>query len=156
MEDWMRFSRLAWFTGPLFCSLLLAQQSLNFSGTWQLDEAKSQTSGQRNVTFTIEDNSPKIQFKRVVHESGGRDVVSQFDCQTGGKECEFDEAGHKAKVSLWYDGTALVILKTDGPKEDAVTQWRLALSADGKTLTVDLTHIDPSESPEKLVFDKTS
>jgi hypothetical protein len=153
----MRFSRLVRYTGPLFCSLLLAQQSLNFSGTWQLDAAKSQAGGgNRQVTFTIQDNSPKIEFKRVVQEGGGHEVVSQFTCETGGKECEFDEGGHKAKVSLWYDGTALVILKTDGPKEDAVTQWRLDLSSDGKTLTVDLTHIDPSGNPEKLVFDKMS
>ncbi|MGH9581731.1 MAG: hypothetical protein ACRD4O_02205, partial [Bryobacteraceae bacterium] len=61
-----------------------------------------------------------------------------------------------AKVSLWYDGSALVILKTDGPSDDSVTQWRLALSANGKTLSVDLTHIVPQKSPEKLVFDKTS
>lgn len=96
-----------------------------------------------------------MKFKRVVQESG-RSVVSQFNCKIGGEQCEFDEGAHKSKVSLWYDGKTLVILKTDGPKEDEVTQWQLTLSPDGKTLTVSMTHIVPSESPEKLEFQKAS
>jgi hypothetical protein len=153
----MRLSRLAWLAGPLFGSLLLAQQQPDLSGNWQLNAAKSQTNAQdQNVTLTIQEDSPKIQFKRVVQEAGGRSVVSQFTCQIGGQQCDFDQGGHKAKVSLWYDGPALVILKTDGPKDDSVTQWRLALSPDGKSMSVTLTHIVPNENPEKLVFDKAT
>jgi hypothetical protein len=148
--------RTAMLAGAMVLSpLLWAQQTPNFTGTWQLDPAKSQANVRDEaVTLTIQDNSPNIQFKRVARQAGGHESVSTFTCQTGGKECDFDENGHKAKVSLWYDGSALVILKTDGPKEDAVTQWRLELSPDGKTLSVVLTHIDPSENEEKLVFDK--
>lgn len=153
----MRLSRLAWIAGPLFGSLLLAQQQPDLSGNWQLNAAKSQTNAQnQNVTIAIQEDSPKIQFKRVVQEAGGRSVVSQFTCQIGGQQCDFDEGGHKAKVSLWYDGAALVILKTDGPKDDSVTQWRLALSPDGKSMSVTLTHIVPNENAEKLVFDKAT
>ncbi|MGH9581800.1 MAG: hypothetical protein ACRD4O_02550, partial [Bryobacteraceae bacterium] len=104
----MRLSRLVWLTGPLFCSLLLAQPAPpNFSGNWQLDAAKSQTSSQ-NVTLAIQEKASNIRFKRVVGETGGKSVVSQFTCQIGGKQCDFDEGGHKANVSLWYDGSALV------------------------------------------------
>lgn len=155
----MRLSRIAWLSGALFCSLLLAQESPpDFTGTWHFDAAKSQVAdaSRSGVTLTIKDDSPKIQFKRVVERSDGHTVISGFNCQIGGQQCNFDEGGHKAKVSLWYDGAALVILKTDGPKEDSVTQWRLTLSSDGKTLSVDLTHIVPSENPEKLIFDKAS
>jgi hypothetical protein len=154
----MKFSRLAWLAGAVFASCMFAQnQPHNLSGTWQLDTAKSQANQHdEKVTLTIQDHAHTIQFKRVVQEGGGKEVISQFTCQTGGKECDFDEGGHKAKVSLWYDGAALVILKTDGPKEDSVTQWRLELSPDGKTLDVDLTHIVPEENEEKLVFNKTS
>ncbi|HEX7362499.1 MAG TPA: hypothetical protein VF283_18560 [Bryobacteraceae bacterium] len=151
----MKLARLAWLAGPLFGSLLLAQQQPDLSGNWQLNAAKSQVNAQdQNVTLSIQDDSPKIQFKRVVQGAGGHSVVSTFTCQIGGQQCDFDEGGHKAKVSLWYDGPALVILKTDGPKSDSVTQWQLSLSSDGKTMNVTLTHIVPNENPEKLVFSK--
>jgi hypothetical protein len=140
---------------PLFA---LADETAqpNFSGTWQLDTAKSQARNAEAITYTIEDASGKIDFSRVTQERDGKSVTSKFTCDTVGTQCEFDEGNHKAKVSLWYDGPALVILKTDGPKEDSVTQWRLELSPDGKTLNVTLTHIQPDDKPENLVFDKKS
>ncbi len=92
----------------------------------------------------------------MVRDTNGKEETSQFSCDVGGSQCDFDEAGRKAKVSLWYNGPALVILKTDGPKEDSVTQWKLDLSPDGKTLTVEFTHIEPNDKSESLVFDKKS
>jgi hypothetical protein len=55
-----------------------------------------------------------------------------------------------------YNGAALVILKTDGPKEDAVTQWKLELSPDKHTLNVEYTHIDPADKTANLLFGKKS
>ena len=156
----MRYTRLALAvlaasSFPLFVMADdTAQPSL--SGTWQLDAAKSQTRDAEAITYTIEDASGKINFSRVLQERDGKSVTSKFSCDTVGTQCEFDEGSHKAKVSLWYDGPALVILKTDGPKEDSVTQWRLELSPDGKTLKVTLTHIQPQDKPETLVFDRKS
>jgi hypothetical protein len=49
-----------------------------------------------------------------------------------------------------------MILKTDGPKEDSVTQWKLELSPDKHSLNVELTHIEPNDKSENLVFDKKS
>ena len=136
-----------------FC-LAAAAGPPDYSGTWQLDAAKSPEAAGRAVTLTIQEDSGKINFTRTARERDGREVTSRFSCQPGGTTCEFDEGGHKAKVSLWYDGTALVILKTDGPKEDSVTQWKLQLGPDKNSLTVDLTHIEPNDKTENLVFDK--
>lgn len=134
--------------------LLAADGPPNYSGTWQLDAGKSPAAEGRLMTLTIEDDSGKINFTRVAHERDGKELTSRFSCQTGGVTCDFDEGGHKAKVSLWYDGPALVILKTDGPKEDSVTQWKLQLGPDKQSLSVDLTHIEPNDKSESLVFDK--
>ncbi len=128
----------------------------NFTGTWQLDAAHSPAEEGRTITYDIQDASGKINFKRVVREKDGKEVTSQFSCATGGDQCDFDEGGRKAKVSLWYNGAALMVLKTDGPKEDSVTQWKLELSPDGKTLNVELSHIEPNDKAEDLVFKKTS
>lgn len=153
----MRYTYLA--LAILGASLLLpafeAQETQpDFSGTWQMDATKSQTTEGDNITYTIDQSSGKVNFTRVIHARDGKDLTSKFTCDTVGTQCGFDENGHKAKVSLWYDGPALVILKTDGPKEDSVTQWRLELSQDGKTLKVTLTHLEPVEKTETLVFDK--
>ena len=140
---------------PCLVSLSLAEDSPpNFSGTWQLDTANSQTEGQA-VTLTIQDDSGKIDFKRVSRDKDGKEMTAHFSCKTGA-QCDFDEGGHKAKVTLWFNGGALAILKTDGPKEDAVTQWKLELSPDKRTLNVECTHIDPSATTANLVFHKKS
>jgi hypothetical protein len=145
---------LAVLAAPMFSFIASAGNTPNFSGTWELDAAKSPSAGGRTVTYTIHDASGKITFTRVVHESDGKEITSQFSCGTEGAQCDFDEGGHKAHVSLWFNGSALMILKTDGPKEDAVTQWKLELEPGGNSLKVDLEHIDPTEKPESLVFNK--
>jgi hypothetical protein len=138
----------------LFFSLPLAADSgkVDFSGVWELDSAKSQDG--RAITLKIENVSNKVKVVRAVRDKDGKEVTSEFVCETGAGECEYDEAGHKAKVTLWYNGPALVILKTEGLKEDASDEWTLKLSNGTKTLTVDLEHIDPTGNPETLVFNR--
>ncbi len=149
---------LALLAAPVLPLLVLPAQaaSPNFSGTWQLDAAKSEAGEVQAITLTIQNPSGKISFERVVRDKDGKEVKSQFSCDIGGNQCDFDENGHKAKVSLWFNGPVLQILKTDGPKEDAVTQWSLQLSPDGHTLSVELDHIDPAEKKQTFVFDKKS
>lgn len=139
----------------LVSSLLLADDaSPNFSGTWELDTAKTPEAQLQGVTLTIQENAGKIDFTRVAREKDGKEITSRFSCKTGGNQCEFTEGNFKAKVSLWFNGSALMILKTDGPKEDSVTQWKLELSPDKRTLNIELDHIEPNDKSENLVFDK--
>jgi hypothetical protein len=145
---------LAVFAAPLLTFPAFAGSTPNFSGTWQLDAAKSPDAQGRAITYTIQDASGKITFTQVVHDPDGKEVTSQFTCDTMGTQCDFDEGGHKAHVSLWFAGSALMIMKSDGPKEDAATQWKLELDSGGKTLKVGLEHIDPVGKPETLVFAK--
>lgn len=140
---------------PLFVSsLVLADDIPDFSGTWELDTAKSPQATFEGITLTIQNSSGKINFTRVAHEKDGKAITSRFSCQTGGNQCDFEEGDHKCKVSLWYNGPALMILKTDGPKEDSVTQWKLQLSPDKHTLNIEFSHIEPTDKSENLVFDK--
>ncbi len=142
---------------PIMFAPLLAladSGSPNFAGAWQMDPAKSQVEDGRLVTLTIQNISNKLKMVRIVRDKDGKEATYQFECETVGSECEFDEAGHKAKVSVWYNGPALVILKTDGPKEDASDEWTMKLSPDKHTLTVALEHIEPTGKEETLVFSK--
>jgi hypothetical protein len=137
---------------------MYASDQPNFSGTWKLDPARSPGANGASITLTIKDEAGKIDYRRSMKQNDGKEVVARFTCSPGASECDFDENGHKAKVSLWHDGTALVILKTGGPKQDATTERKLELSADGNTLKVQFTNLDLDKSgkPETLVFVKQS
>lgn len=147
---------LALLAAPVFSSYLLAadDQPPDFSGTWQLNTSKSPGADIQAVTLTIADDSGKINYTRVVRERDGKEITSRFTCEANGSTCTYDEGGHKAKVSVWFDGSALVVLKTDGPKEDSVTQWKLQLAPDKTTMKVEFSHIEPSDKSLNLVFDK--
>lgn len=154
---------LVW-TSALFAASLLVSSPAHagdgtppdFSGTWQLDTAKSQTDHSGTIMLKIQQSSNTISWERHVRESNGREIVSHFSCDINGQPCEFDEGDHKAKVSLWFDGSALYILKTNGPKEDATTEMRLQLSPDGRVLNVEFMHLDPNDRTEKRVYNKAS
>src|SRR5579875_1019777 len=121
---------LALLAAPLLLPLQLPadDQPPDFSGSWQLDSSKSPGIDLDSVTLTIQNDSGKFNFTRVARARGGKEITSHFTCEAGGATCTYDEGGYKAKVSLWYQGAALVVLKTDGPKEDSVSQWKLELS----------------------------
>jgi hypothetical protein len=143
---------------PLFSVfLILAADSdkPKLAGTWELDTAKSQLEhSPGTLQLVVQDTSGKIQFTRTIHTPDGKDLVAKFECLPGGPDCVFDEAGHKSKVSLWYQGAALVILKTDGPSDDEVTQWTLKL--DNHTLQIEVSHITPVGKTETMVFNHKS
>jgi hypothetical protein len=126
----------------------------DFSGNWRLDPARSPEANGTVITVSIQNESGKIHYERTVRERNGRQIVARFTCAADGSQCDLDDNGHKAKVSLWYDGSALMILKTGGEKQDETTERRLQLSPDRKTLTVQFTNLAGSDKPETLVFTK--
>jgi hypothetical protein len=146
-----------WLALPLLLSAFLFADDTkpNFTGTWVLDAATSQIlRGSESIELAIQDNSGKIQVVRTTHLPDGKQVTSTFECAADGSNCSYDDGGHKAQVSLWYNGPALVVLKTDGPSDDQVSQSKLVLSPDQSTLEMDVTHITPEGKPETMVFVK--
>jgi hypothetical protein len=134
----------------------LSADPTNFSGHWQLQQDKSQNNDEeKTVSLDIQQQGSQIKFSRMYRERDGREVTTQFTCSTDGTKCNFDEDGHKANVSLWYDGPDLVVLKTNGDKRDSTVEWHLRLASDGKTLTVSREILEPSEKTIKLVFNRT-
>ncbi|HTU44157.1 MAG TPA: hypothetical protein VMF91_03805 [Bryobacteraceae bacterium] len=159
IEDKMRgvLLALAFIAAPLFTiapRVAKAAGSTDFSGNWRLDPSKSPEENGAMVTLAIQNESGKMNYQRTVRERNGREIVARFTCPVDGSQCDLDENGHKAKVSLWYDGSALMMLKTGGPREDETTERRLQLSPDGKTLTVHFTNLAGNDKPETLVFTK--
>jgi hypothetical protein len=140
----------------LACSVLAAwalplagQDRPNLSGTWQFDASKSEIHGVRAAagTWVIAEDDESI---RIVESEDGAAKKIEMKCTTDGKTCKV--TGDKATTSFWYNGPLLVEMLSKG---EHVTRFRMKLSDDGKTLTVDTTSIVPqSTQDDVLVFRK--
>jgi hypothetical protein len=126
----------------------------DFSGHWQLNPAQSKAGDEKTLSLDIQQNGDTVTLVRTYQGEHDKELKAQFTCTIGGKDCDFDENGHKSKVSLWYDGAALVILKTNGDKRDSTVEWSLHLGDGGKTLSATREIVEPSDSKESLVFNK--
>jgi hypothetical protein len=138
------FSALAVLSLPLG-----AQDRPNLSGTWQFDSSKSElhTVKVAGATWVINEDDSSIQISE---SEDGASRKMELKCSTDGKECKL--AGEKGTASFWYNGPMLVEMETHG---DHVTRYRMTLSDDGKTLTVDTTSIVPqAPQDDKMVFHK--
>jgi hypothetical protein len=148
--------RKALWALPLFSlSLLLFADAdkPKLAGTWELDAGKSQAEHPPGaIELIVQESAGKIKLTRTTHTPDGKDLVATFNCEPGGPDCAFDEAGHKSKVSVWYQGSSLVILKTDGPTDDEVAQW--TLKTDKGTLQIEVSHITPAGKAETMVFNR--
>jgi hypothetical protein len=128
---------------------MAGQDRPNLSGTWQFDNAKSQLhSGKAAAaTWVINEDGDSIQITQSGDEEGKK---IELKCTTDGKECKV--SGEKGTTSFWYNGPMLVEMETRG---DHVMRYRMKLSDDGKTLTVEATSIVPQSSEgDVLVFQK--
>lgn len=141
--------------GGLAMALASSATPPDFTGHWQIDAAKSKAGAEQTVSLDLKQQGDAITFTRVFEDEHRKQATSHFTCSLGQKKCDFDENGHKASVSLWYNGPELVVLKTNGDKHDSTVEWHLSLSTDGKTLSVNREVIEPTDTTEKLVFSKT-
>ena len=130
--------------------VLLAQDRPSFSGTWQLDSAKSElhTGKITSATWVIAEGDNSI---HISESENGKSKKTELQCTTDGKECKFP--GDR-RDSFWFNGPVLVEMET---KSEHVTRFRIKVSEDGKTLTVEVTPIVPqTDKIDTMVFQKQS
>lgn len=141
---------LSCFSLALFAFSAMGQDRPTMTGTWQLDATKSdlKTLKVTTATWVIEEGDNTI---HIAETEGAKSKKVDLQCTTDGKECQV--TGDKARASFWYNGPMLVEMETKG---DRVTRYRLKVSDDGKTLTVEMTHIVPqTDKIDTMVFSKT-
>ncbi len=140
--------------GAMLGTAMLSAQTPNLAGNWQMDVSKSQVADGRSVSMAIATVANKIKLGATVRDKDGKETSVEFTCAADGKECELNEGGHKSKMSMWFSGDSLNVAKTDGPPGDVVNEWKLQMSAQGKVLTLTVSHVDPTAPDETLVFSK--
>jgi hypothetical protein len=129
-------------------SAALAAETPDFSGKWQFDASKSK--GQSDdAVLMIDQKSGSIHVQAL---SQSNQTLLDYTCGTGGKECDIQDGGKPAKISLWYMGPTLVVLET-GRNGEEVVKRKMAMSKDG-ALEIEYQRIVPAGDTDTLYFTK--
>ena len=86
----------------------------------------------------------------VAHTLGGKE--EEFQCNLMGRDCDVKLSGHKAKVSMWYNGPMLVELETRGAE---IVKRRFRIAADGQTMEVENIPVMPAGKPTVTKWERT-
>jgi hypothetical protein len=117
----------------------------NFSGTWQLDAAKSKSDVKEDLVWNIDHKLGDIVIEEI---SAGKPLCSA-KC-TIAKPCEFDDNGRKMTAMTYFLDTTLVQMRSAGDNATVIKR-HLKLEADG-SLKVEQITIVPSSKSDVLVF----
>lgn len=140
---------LALLLAPAFLLLpyATAGDHPDFSGSWKLNSSQSKIKDSKLATecakVTIEQKEAEISLS----EADGHAI----HCSTAGKDCE----SKSSNVSFWFNGPKLVQIEYAGHAGDHVRKRLLSLSADGKSMQMEVIPISPAGETSLLAFDKT-
>jgi hypothetical protein len=117
-----------------------ADTRANLAGTWQQTDGSGEKS-----TWILKETGTSVH----IANSNDAQTVADFDCNTVGKECNVKLAGHKSKVSMWFNGSKLVELQTTG---DEVVKRRFQVTGKGDTMEIETMPISPAGKTETAHF----
>ena len=130
---------------------LSAQSKPNFSGTWELNVAKSDLGGApiSKLTVQMDHQGPVLKYtaEAIVN---GESFTESGTIDTDGKTTADSRGG---QVKAHWDGEALVIVTTDSAG-NLLDTARMALSSDGKVVTREYDR-QTDQQKRHEVFDKT-
>ncbi|MFN0087181.1 MAG: hypothetical protein ACKVX9_17470 [Blastocatellia bacterium] len=147
----------------LACATGFAQQKASFTGTWTLDKEKSFSNGpQFEQTLTIQQNGDHLKMHAKQKTPRGEVTIDE-EFSLDGKAGEFtpqgaapNSTGRRKAIWLGSGRTILVEdeISVDGKVSRNVAR-KMSLSADGRTMTVDIFLDDNRGSFElKRVYNK--
>jgi hypothetical protein len=108
------------------------------TGAWE-----SHGDDSSNANWTLSVNGDKLHVTRVENTR----KLSDFECNTAGRECAVKESGKPMKVSIWFNGRKLVMMETRG---NDVVKRRFQAVKDGNEIEVEVIPIVPQGKPELL------
>ena len=111
-------------------------------GKWQQSDGE----GEAKSTWALEEVT--ADSIRITNSSGAQ-TVTEFECNTVGKECAVKDAGRKSKVSMWFNGPKLVELETKGAQ---VVKRRFSITGDGDAMELETIPIAPAGKVETSHF----
>jgi len=124
------------------CAMAADRPALD--GTWEMDAAHSQVADAKlkGQSWLISQKDDSIEISQILTDTAGKQRKIVIQCNTDGKNCQVKENGQATQVSLYYNDNLLVMLE-QWHGTDYVTKKRFKMSDDGKTMTVEVSHIAP-------------
>ncbi|MGA2145017.1 MAG: hypothetical protein ABSH49_08645 [Bryobacteraceae bacterium] len=137
----------------IICGVAAAQDWPNLTGAWTLDTAHSPAGRVKSQSLSIQQTEETIEITDAVTDANGKDYKSVFHCNIDGNQCKVKDQGQNAMLTFYYHGLVLVMMET---KRDGayVIRKHLTLSEDGKTMSVELEHLNPAGAKETYVYNK--
>ena len=133
---------------PLFLVTVFTAASLfaadrpDLNGTWQISSHEGKL---KFDTLLIQQTPDGIK----VTESGTKEKPLDISCGVEAHECKLKDG----QISFWYNGPALVMMEMHH-NNDVVTKTRVVPGADGKTISLEVSHIAPHGSTSTYTFTK--
>jgi hypothetical protein len=140
---------------------VVSAQSPDFSGTWQLDEAKSKVTATAGIVGLIPAGAPKM--LHITHPANGTVVI---ESQVNEAHVRIYKPGRETSTPAGQGGAVTMSSKWDGkslvaegalkaPNGDTTTVREVVtLGGDGKTLTMDVTTSGTASGSSTLVYTK--
>ncbi|HLK64393.1 MAG TPA: hypothetical protein VKU19_13190 [Bryobacteraceae bacterium] len=130
--------------GCFLCSAMATAQDevaarAKLAGKWQPKAGEKSDYG----NWTLEEHDGSI---RVTQEANGQ-KITEYVCNTMGQECKIKEGGRTATVSMWFNGSKLVEMRTRGTE---VVKRRFEVAGDGDVLDLEVIPIAPAGKPEVI------
>jgi len=134
----------------------LAVEKPNLTGSWRLNPSKSDSHAAKvtGTTWVIDQKESALHVSEISQRADGKEVKTDFDCTTDGKECEFKLDGQAAKISFWFNGTVLVEMESRGSNRETIVEKKMRLSGDGKSMSVEYVPVAGGGQAGKMVFEK--
>jgi hypothetical protein len=130
------------FAGAFLGSIAFADDATErakLNGTWQ---SQGGSGGAVNAVWTLDSQGDAFH----ITNSLGDKKIAEFACSLG-KECEVKDAGRKVKVTLFFNGPKLVLLKTRG---EEVVKLRFGAVETGDALELEVIPVSPDGKTETL------
>lgn len=150
-----------------FTTSMAIAQNANFTGTWGLNEGKSNLGENRyraSLKITAAQEVNALNLERLSKgRDGGEDRITKENYTLDGLECEnpaFQNTVRKSKATWSADGKILTInsvmsFERDGEKMEMKMTEAWSISEDGKTLTIQSTVTSSQgEMKQTRVYDK--
>jgi hypothetical protein len=81
----------------------------------------------------------------------GSGTVADYKCSLDGHDCDVKIGGHKAAVSMYYNGAILVQIETKG---DQIVKRRFSVQPAGNTLKVETIPMAAHAQTEEMEFER--
>ena len=143
--------RAAMYTFATFATLAMASSLI---GPARADEQSGRAgligswvqSGGNNA-WIIDNAADGLHIKQIE----GSGTVADYQCNLDGHDCDVKIGGHKAAISMYFNGAILVQIETKG---DQIVKRRFSIEPSGNTLKVETIPMAAHAQTEEMEFER--